>query len=505
MPGTEDATYPFWSPDSRYIGFFAQGKLKKIAASGGPAQSLCNAPAGWGGSWSREDVIVFSPVPNDTAIQRVPASGGVPSDATKTKGTYRFPTFLSDGRHFLYTVTGATPDKNGLFLSSVDGTENRRVSPDTSSVAFAPAYLGTRNGHLLFLRENTLMAQPFDAETAQASGDAVPIAESIYFAFNNFAPITVSENGILVYSSGGSVGTNRLVWFDRAGKLLGQVGAFGAGWPSISPDEKFIGFSRSTGFNSDIWLRDLARGTDTRFTFDVSQNNDPFWSPNGDRIVFRSVRGGSTGLYEKEASGSGQDRLLLTNGKNLIPDQWSRDGRFIVYSEFGMKTKWDLWVLPAGQGAPGDQKPITFLQTEFNEFEGQLSPDSRWMAYTSDESGQREVYVRPFPASDGKWRISTLGGDQPRWRGDGKELLFVGTDGKMTAVTVKAVTGTKPSFEAGAPLPLFETRIVANPAIPVFEYDVTADGKRFLVDTNTATASAPPLNVVVNWSAGLPK
>jgi serine/threonine protein kinase len=507
MPGSEGATYPFWSPDSRYIGFFAQGKLKKIAASGGLVQSLCNAADGRGGSWSREDMIVFSPTATDTAILQVPASGGVPSDATKTRGTYRFPVFLPTGRHFLYLVIAATPEKNGVYLSSLDGSENRRLLPDTSSVVFATSAPGSHAGHLLFIRENTLLAQPFDAGSTQPSGEVIPIAESVSFAsVANFAPVTVSENGMLLYASASSIGSNQIVWFDRAGKLLGPVGAPGnVGWPSISPDEKLVGFSRGTGFNSDIWLRDLARGTDTRFTFDASQNVDPFWSPNGDRIVFRSTRGGSADLYQKASNGSGQDQLLFANAYNKVPDQWSRDGRFIVYSDNGAKTKWDLWVLPIGTGTAGGTKPVPFLQTEFNEFEGQLSPDSRWMAYASEESGQREVYVRPFPTGDGKWRISTAGGDQPRWRGDGKEMFFVGADGKMTAVTVKAAAGPKLSFEAGTPVPLFDPHIVATPGIPAFEYDVTAGGKRFLVDTNTATASAPPLNVVVNWNAGLKK
>jgi eukaryotic-like serine/threonine-protein kinase len=493
MPGTDDATFPFWSPDSRYIGFFAQGKLKKIAASGGPAQSLCNASNGLGGSWSSEEVIAFSPG-GGAAIQRVPAAGGVPADVTKTKGEYRYPAFLPDGRHFLYAAIGGSPEKTGVYLSSLDGGENRRVLADVSSVALA----GT---HLLFIRENTLMAQPFDAKSGQASGDVFPIAEGVSFTTTalNFAPVTVSENGVLLYASGGARRSNQIAWFDRDGKLLGPVGAPGDVFtPSISLDEKMIAFSRQTGGTADIWLRDLARGTDTRFTSDTSGNYEPSWSPKGDRIVFVSNRGDVFNLYQKAASGSGQDELLLSTANTKRADQWSRDGRFIVYSEIDPKTKSDIWVLPA------DRKPIPFLRTEFNELHGQISPDGHWMAYTSDESGQREVYVRPFPASEGLWRISTAGGEQPRWRGDGKELFFAGADGKMMAVAVKAVTEPKPSFEAGAPAPRFEAHIAVTVANGVFQYDVTADGKRFLVAT-TAGTSTPPLNVVVNWSAGFKK
>jgi len=277
------------------------------------------------------------------------------------------------------------------------------------------------------------------------------------------------------------------------------VGAPGNVWePSISPDEKAIVFRRSTSSTSDIWRRDLARGTETRFTFDASGNLDPSWSPKGDRIVFNSNRGGSFNLYQ--TSGSGRDELLLSTPYNKVPDQWSRDDRFIVYSEADPKTKWDLWVLPLGQ-----RRPVPFLQSGFNELYGQLSPDSGWMAYTSDESGQREVYVRPFPASEGKWRISTAGGEQPRWRGDGKELFFAAADGKMMAVAVKAVAGPKPSFETGAPAPLFETHIGEGTGHVAFQYHVTKDGKRFLVAANAAGASTPPLTAVVNWQVGLKK
>jgi Tol biopolymer transport system component len=515
LPGTEDAAYPFWSPDSRFIGFFAQGKLKKIAVSGGPAQSLCDAANGRGGSWSSiagsgEDVIVFSPGPgNQVAIQRVPAAGGVPADVSKTKGSYSFPMFLPGGRRFLYLVSGAPFVKGDIYLGSLDGNENRRVLAGASQVVFAPSAAGSSTGHLLFVRENTLMAQPFDAGSARTSGDAVPIAESVPVPPGTLAsiPVTVSENSVLVYSTTqGAAVMNEIVWFDRTGKRLGSVGAPGdVRTPSISPDEKMVSFTRRTSSNtSDLWLWDLVRGTETRLTSDASFNVGPSWAPQGNRVVFRSDRGGRAGdLYQASASGSGHDELLLVGTRGIVDPEWSRDGRFIIYSESDPKTKWDLWVLPVGDDAPAGRKPIPFLQTDFNELQGQMSPDGRWMAYSSDESGSREVYVRPFPAAEGKWRISTAGGIQPRWRRDSRELFFVAADGKMNAVTVKAVSGTKPSFEASAPLPLFDAHIVDIPV--AFEYDVTADGKRFLVTTNNAAGYAPPLNVVVNWSAGLKK
>jgi Tol biopolymer transport system component len=493
MPFTDDATYPFWSPDSRYIGFFAQDRLKKIAASGGPSQSLCDVTDGRGGSWNREDVIVFS---TRFAIQRISAAGGVPADVTK--GSFRFPVFLPGSRYFLYLVGPQSSEKNGVYLTSLDGKENRRILPDASSVAFAA-------GRLLFIRENTLMAQPFDAASRQIVGEAFPIVESVSFTtVANYAPVTVSETGVLMYESGGVAGgNNQMLWYDRGGKLLEAVGAPGPVMePAISPDEKSIVFRRRSGLGADLWLRDLARRAEQRFTIDPSNNYfGPFSSPGGDRIAFSSARGGKTNLYQKVASGTGQDELLLATGNVKVVTQWSRDGRLIVFTEDDPKTKLDLWVLPV-DGEPG-RKPVPVLHSEFDELHGQLSPDSHWMAYTSDETGQREVYVRPFPSAVGQWKISIAGGGQPRWRGDGKELFFVGGDGKMMAVAVKAVAGPKPIFEPEAPQPLFAAHLAQGANDAIFEYDVTADGKRFLLDTvGGGSASTLLLNVVLNWDAG---
>jgi serine/threonine protein kinase/Tol biopolymer transport system component len=501
MPGTEDATYPFWKPDSRYIGFFAQGKLKKIAANGGPAQSLCDAPNGRGGSWNREDVIVFFSNANEVAMQRVSADGGVPANVTKAKG--RFPVFLPDGRHFLYLVIGLSAEQNGVYLSSLDDKENRRILPDESRALFAA-------GRLLFIRDDTLMAEAFDAASGRTLGEAFPVADGVSFTtVTNYAPVTVSETGVLVYESGGRAVTNRqMAWYDRGGKLLGTVGVPGLVLaPAISPDEKWVVFSRGSGPRGDLWLRDLARGAEQRFTTDLSSNGSPVWSPKGDRIAFASNRGGTAfnfNLYQKAASGTGQDELLLANGTFKYPSQWSRDGRFIVYTEFDPKTKGDIWVLPMEGGA--DRKPVPFLHSEFDELHGQLSPDNHWMAYTSDETGQHEVHVRAFPASEFKKRISIAGGEQPRWRSDGRELFFIGGDRRMMAVAVKAVSGTHPSLEAGTPQPLFEAHTFESANSTLFEYDVTEDGKRFLLDTiGGGSASTPSLNVVVNWDAGLRK
>jgi len=505
MPNTEDARYPFWSPDNRYIGFFAQGKLRKIAVIGGPTQSLCDVADGRGGSWNRDDVIVFSPNGGtESLIQRVSASGGVPSDVTKARTRHLFPVFLPDGRHFLYETAG-TGERNGIYVASLDEKEDRRILLDPSGVEFAPSIPGSRTGHLLFLRENNLMAQPFDAGTLRTTGEVFPVADGVALAnANNFAPVTASENGVLLYWAGGSGATGagqQIVWYDRAGKLLGTLTSPGIVQnPAISPDEKTFAFAREgSGSGIDIWLRDLTRGTDRRFTSDPSQNVSPIWSPQGDRIVFDSDRAGHPrDLYQKKISGAGQEEVLLSTSFPKFVYQWSRDGRFIVYGEGGSRNQ--VWVLPMGDS--GQPKPMQFSHTEFNEVHGQLSPDNRWMAYASDVSGQREVYARSFPAADHELRISTAGGEQPRWRGDGKELFYIAADRKIYAVELKASAGQNPTLEASAPVLLFDPHFTGG-ATNYFNYDVTADGKRFLAaaipTTDSAPTTSPPVTVVVNW------
>jgi Tol biopolymer transport system component len=506
IPLTEGAIYPFWSPDSRFIGFFAGGKLKKIPAGGGPAQSLCDAPSSRGGSWSRDNVIVFSPGNSGISIQRVPAAGGVPVDVTRTRGNQRFPAFLPDGRHLLYLKRDADATDNGIYVSSLDGSENRRVLPDVSGLSFAPAARADQVGHILFVRENTLMAVPFDPVRAQIAGDVFPIADGVSLATPaSYLPVTVSANGVLIYEPArAGTAANQFAWYDPTGKLLAPVGPPGKVFnPAISPDAKLLAFQRENNTGSDLWVRELNRGAETRLTSDSSSNVAPVWSPGGDSIVFASNRSGVYNLYQKAANGTGPEVRLLSNTVTDSPEQWSRDGRFIEYFELDTKNKRGLWILPAQ--ASTDRKPIPFLRSESDELLGQLSPDSHWMAFTSDRSGRREVYVRAFPQGNGDWTISIAGGQGSRWRGDGKELFFEAADGKMMAVPVNsAVPGANAVFEPGAPMALFDAHMAHNGEARYFEYDVTADGKRFLINTvgGAGAASAPPLSVVTNWLAG---
>jgi Tol biopolymer transport system component len=501
VPGTDGASYPFWSPDGRYIGFFADARLKKVLASGGPPQTLCDSQEGRGGTWNRDGVILFSTVEGGGfGIHRTTAAGGVRELLLKTpKGISRFPQFLPDGRHFLYLVTRASAEENGIYFRSLDGKENRRLVPDESGFFFG-------GGRLLFIRENTLLAQRVDPGNGQTEGDPVPIAAGVSLTTNlAYAPVTASDSGILVYESGGSLPRSDLTLFDRTGKILGSQTGNG-GEPSFSPDEKFVAFMRLSLSGSDLWIWDLARGAVQLLHKDPAFAQTPVWSPKGDRIAFESNRRvGVPNFYVINVNGTEQEEEFFSSDSRKTPTQWSRDGRFIVYSETSsLKTRQDVSVVPYDNGKAG--KPTPFLHSEFNESHGQLSPDNRWMAYTSDESGRREVYVRAFPSSEEPKKISINGGDQPRWRGDGAELYFLGSDSKMMAVPIKVTGGPKPSLEPQSPQVLFVAPPLLQYSASAYDYDVTADGKRFLLNVNVANAaSTHTLNVIVDWVTTLKK
>jgi Tol biopolymer transport system component len=505
LPGTEEARFPFWSPDSAFLGFFAGGKMKKIAAGGGPAQTLCDAPANRGGTWNRDGIILFAP--NVTSgLYRVSAAGGVPAPVTKPAGTvsHRFPEFLPDGRHFSFVVTSITVEASGIYIGSLDGT-TERLLPEVSHAAYSAPTGFSRTGHLLFVRDGTLMAQPFDPERLRTTGEAFPIAEQV--SDNAGVPgsslFSVSGPGTLVYGRG--AGKRQLVWRDRTGKRLGLIGTPGdISFEKLSPDEKKVAFMISVGAaaSSDIWVHDLMRNTTSRFTFGPGFTFTPVWSPDGSRIVYgsSSKAGQGSDIYQKPASGAGQAEVVSHVGTtNVRIYDWSPDGKAIAYSpDINGKTRADLWLLPLN----GDRKPVPYLQTEFGEYLGQFSHDGRWMAYTSDESGREQVYVQTVPPSGAKWQISTAGGSRPRWRRDGRELYYVAADQMVMAVPVKPGS----SFEAGAPQALFGPILARPGTIYQNYYQPTADGQRFMVNEPAGEESGPPpLTVVLNWQAGLRK
>jgi serine/threonine protein kinase len=507
LAGTENASYPFWSPDSRWIAFFADNTLKKISVNGGPVQTLCPA-RGQGGTWNRDGVIVFGAfgVPA-TGLFRVPQAGGVPVQLSKpVLGARRMPTFLPDGRHFLYTAIGG--QENGIYLASVDSTEQLRLVLDESK----PEYF---DGHLLFVREQTLMAQPLDPKSLETKGDLFPVGlvEQVASGRNpGDYSYSISTQGILTYQTGaGGGGGRQYLWFDRAGKEAGSVGGAVRSINSfaLSPDGKRLVTERmSQGASSDLWITELERSnTESRFTFDNSRNTHPVWSPDSSKVVFTSSRGGNYSLYQRAANGPGQDELLLESKNPKAPWDWSRDGRFVIFMEADPKTKEDIWALPM---AADKKTPIKLasMASEYRETQGQLSPDGRWLAYVSDESGGFEIYVQPFePAWEkpvtGKWKISTMGGTQPRWRSDGRELFYVAPDRKLMSVEIKTAAQT---FDRGAPQRLIDSRsdVVGNPT--QWGYVPSADGKRFLIAVAPgAIDQAPPLTVIANWFAGAKK
>jgi serine/threonine protein kinase len=498
LPGTEDASYPFWSPDSRFIGFFASGKLKKIEATGGPPLTICDAPQGRGGTWNTEGIIVFAPS-NAAGLSKVSAAGGDPTPVTRTDSSrhevnHRWPWFLPDSKHFLYvnqTSTTGQTENDVIFAASIDSSENKAILHAGSNMAYV-------NGYLLFVRQDNLMAQPFDPDKLEFKGDAVPIAQQIqYSALRSKGMYSVSQDGVLVYQSGGGAQPSKFEWFDRNGR---ESASFGDRTPNfvavLSPEGKRIALDSydEQSRNADVWIYDVTRGASTRLTFDQAIDEVPIWSPDGNSIVFSSNRKGHYDLYRKNSNGTGTEDLLIESTLDKYATSWSSDGQYVCYSTTGdPKTKWDLWILPLS----GDRKPRPFLQTEFSEWVGSFSLDGRWIAYQSDESGRYEIYVRPFQGSEGKWQVSTGGGEGPLWSRNGHELFFTSADRRLMAVDVKAAGST---FEAGTPHALFELDARGQGEFR----DVAADGQRFLMSV-TPGATSVPLTLVANWDKELRK
>ena len=500
LPGTDHAAYPFWSPDSRSIGFFADGRLKTMFVSGGEPLDLCDAPNGRGGTWSREGTIVFAPS-LQSALYSVPAAGGTPTvvtqlDGSKLQGTHRFPAFLPDGRHFLYYASTQSPLQmefsgpwDGIFLGSLDGGADRFLVRSESEAQFA-------SSHLLFMRRNELLAVPFDPRNPAVSGEPSVLAENVERDMGRSkGGFTVSEGGTLVYHPGAEANATQLTWLDRAGRPLGTVGEPGfLGDPELSPDGRRVVVSvlDAATRTVQIWLYDLGNSAGSRFTLGASASRFGIWSTDGSRIYFTSNRRGSDDLYVKAASGGGDEEQVFHSEGWLWPSASSPDGGLLVLTRFGPKAERSVNVLALS----GERKATSLALGHVKEPVARISPDGRWIAYESEESGHGELLVAAFPGPGGRWQVSTGGGAYVRWRRDGKELYYVSSDERMMAVEVRAGA----SFDSGPPTPLFKLPPIPN--TNYWYYDVAPDGNRFLITYPVGTQNQP-LALVLNWPGAL--
>jgi serine/threonine protein kinase/Tol biopolymer transport system component len=487
LRGTDGARYPFWSPDSRSIGFFADNKLQRIDIDGESIRILSNAHRGTGGAWNRDGVIVFSSL--GAPVSRVPEGGGEPIEMPRLVqlGSNFSPHFLPDGRHFLYYVR-AGPEARGVYVGQLDGASpSKRVLDSDAGAVYAPS------GHLMFVRQGTLFAQVFDASTWELGEPPSAVAQNVA----NCPCVSVSNGGAIAYRPAGPPARRQFVWFDRSGAEISKVSDVPAmSTPSLSPDgQRILGYRGLSG-NVDVWLFDIRRGAYERLTSDVSDDVTPVWSPSGDHIVFASNRKGPHDLYRRSAAAGGTEELLLASGAQKFPTDWSSDGRFVLFETQNATTSSDLWVMPMD----GSGKPVPVAETKFDEQRGQLSPAGAWVAYQSDESGRDEIYIQRFPGpATSKWTVSTNSGTQVRWRRDGKELFYVALDGRLMAVPIQ-VSANEKAPEVGAPIALFSPPLggMVQQADFRHQYSVSPDGQRFLVAAVTEPANVP-IVVILNW------
>ena len=500
LAGTDGASLPFWSPDSRSIGFFADSQLKRLDLSGGAPQTLAPAPSGRGGAWSADGVILFARSALGP-LSRVPAGGGDVVPVTTLgdgQSGHRFPQFLPGGRQFLYYVQGST-ETQGIYLGALGAAAVTRVTAADTAGAYLPSGPGAtealrEGGWLLFGQQGTLVARRFEAARGALGGDPVTVADALAIDVTmTVGAFSVSATGLVTYRAGGAART-QLTWFNRAGQPLGTLGPPDATQfePTLSPDGRQVAVERRAQGNIDIWLIDAARST--RFTFGPATDRWPVWSPDGRRLVFSQQRAGIFDLYQKPANGAGAEALLLASPETKTATSWSPDGRSLLYTNNSSKAPPDVWVLPMA----GDPKPFPFLNSTFHERTTTFSPDGHWVAYESDESGRSEIYVRPFPGPGGQWQVSTAGGKDPRWRPDGKELYYIASDSRLMAAPI-ASSGT--ALQPGLPTALFQPRILGGGTRfggTRQQYDVAPDG-RFLINVSVDEGNAAPITVITNW------
>jgi eukaryotic-like serine/threonine-protein kinase len=498
LKGTKGASYPFWSPDGAYVGFFANGKLQKIAIAGGPAQVLATALAGRGGSWGSKDVILFS-ADAQSPLQRVNVDGTGIAPATQAIWTaedqsHRWPVFLRDGNHFLFWAGNFANLKDdhssGIYMSSLNGKERKLVALGHSSFGF--------DAHSLFYADDLrqLVSVPFDASAGSVSGATTVVATAVGFQPSTYwAAFAVAEDGTLIYNTGVGAAQSALTWMDRSGRELGRIGDPGImANPTLSPDGGRVALDVTDpkANNVDIWIESTTGAGNSRFTFDPSEEVTPVWSRDGSMLVYRMADLGGTSLYLKPSNGleRGKKRFTRPNAMgDFIPNSWSLDDRQILCTHQSAEGD-DLELLPAAQG-----EPTRFPTGNGSATNGQISPDGAWVAYASDESGAWEIYATSFPSAAGKWQVSRGGGSEPRWRGDGKELFYIAPSGMLMAVPVNAAG----VFATGPPTPLFQIHGRAPiSSTDLFTYDVGKDGKRFLVNRYVKPEHVAPLTVLLN-------
>ena len=486
LPNTQGAEYPFWSPDSESIGFFANGVLKRVDLNGGPPRVLAAAPHGRGGAWSRSGIILFAPH-TQRPLYRVAAVGGDAKPLTQVdegrhEVSHRWPQFLPDDTHFLYFAQAVPPETHAIYVGSLDGSPPHKLLAAPLSAAYVAP------GYLLFVADDALMATRFNAATQQLLGEPSPIVPAIAGSSNFHAAFSASVSGLLAYASRGA--SAELVWLDRDGRRHGPAGP-----PlecvdfRLSPDDRQLALAEvdARTHRPDIRVLDLRRGASLRLTADAATDASPVWSPDGQRIVFRSNRTGQHDLYQKAAHGAADAMVFLRSQSGKYPTDWTPDGQRIVYHTDSPGTGSDIWLVSLDGSSP-----TPLVQTIFDEMQGQVSPDGRWLAYTSLETGQSEVYVRSLSDPTRRWPISAGGGSDPRWRGDGRELFYVSADSSLTSV----------DFLDGypaAPRPLFKVHVVPPGKPYLSNYDVTADARRFLVKVPAHDVTSTPIHVVTNW------
>ncbi len=503
LDGTEGATRPFWSPDSRHLGYFTtEGKLRRVPVDGGPILSLADTPESRGGTWNRDGVIVYAPH-FIGPLYAISASGGTPKpvtqlDADGNENTHRYPCFLPDGRHFLFLARksgaggGAEPV---IKVGSLDSTESKIVVHAASNVAFA-------SNHLLYVREGTLVAQRFDLDRLEVEGEAYPLVQDLLLDERfSLGVFSVSQNGVLAFQTGKEQTQIQLAWFDRTGKRIGNVGEPEPYYPrhvELSPagNRAAVGILDSTG-TSDIWLLDLERNIRTKFTIGPEDDSDGIWSPDGTHLIYvTSALGIKTDLAKKSTVFPGDaETLFHSAGKHMYSSSWSPDGESVLCTALSAGKSGDLLLIPLG----GDHTPRELTQTKHDEGNGRFSPDGKWIAYDSNESGQYEVYVAAFPGPGSKIQVSTTGGTEPRWRADGKELYYFARDNRLMAVEI---TMGGSAFDVGKVVPLFQAREVWLPGAAI-RYDVSKDGQRFLVFAPVAETTPATISLIVNWTEEL--